>query len=191
MSVSLLERLKVALADHYEIERELGTGGMGTVFLARDVTLERSVAIKMLRPELATAVAAERFVREARILAKLSHPNVVPIHDAGEVDGLFYYVMDCIQGETLDERLERGPLQEDDVVRLGRDLLAALEAAHGTGVIQPEGTDHARSAARHARLHGAGTDRRTGHATHGPLRSGHGAVRGGYREALVRAEANR
>jgi hypothetical protein len=135
MSVSLLERLKVALADHYEIERELGTGGMGTVFLARDVTLERSVAIKMLRPELATAVAAERFVREARILAKLSHPNVVPIHDAGEVDGLFYYVMDCIQGETLDERLERGPLQEDDVVRLGRDLLAALEAAHGTGVI--------------------------------------------------------
>jgi tetratricopeptide (TPR) repeat protein len=135
MSVSLLERLKVALADHYEIERELGTGGMGTVFLARDVTLERSVAIKMLRPELATAVAAERFVREARILARLSHPNVVPIHDAGEVDGLFYYVMDCVQGETLDKRLERGPLREDDVVRLGRDLLAALEAAHGTGVI--------------------------------------------------------
>lgn len=135
MSVSLLERLKVALADHYEIERELGTGGMGTVLLARDITLERPVAIKMLRPELATAVAAERFLREARILAKLSHPNVVPIHDAGEVDGLFYYVMDCIQGETLDKRLERGPLREDDVVRLGRDLLAALEAAHGTGVI--------------------------------------------------------
>ncbi len=84
---------------------------------------------------MATAIAGERFLREARILAKLSHPNVVPIHDAGEADGLAYYVMDCVQGETLDERLKGGPLHEDEVVRLGRDLLAALEAAHAAGVI--------------------------------------------------------
>jgi tetratricopeptide (TPR) repeat protein len=135
MSASLLERLRAALAPHYEIERELGTGGMGTVFLARDVTLERAVAIKILRPEMATAIAGERFLREARILAKLSHPNVVPIHDAGEADGLAYYVMDCVQGETLDERIKRGPLGEDQVVRLGRDLLSALEVAHAAGVI--------------------------------------------------------
>jgi len=135
MSASLLERLRAALAPHYEIERELGTGGMGTVFLARDVTLERAVAIKILRPEMATALAGERFLREARILAKLSHPNVVPIHDAGEADGLSYYVMDCVQGETLDKRIRRGLLLEDDVVRLGRDLLSALEAAHAAGVI--------------------------------------------------------
>lgn len=135
MPASLLERLRAALAPHYEIERELGGGGMGTVFLAHDVTLERPVAIKILRPEMATAIGGERFLREARILAKLSHPNVVPIHEAGEADGLAYYVMDCVQGETLDKRIKRGPLPEDDVVRLGRDLLAALEATHSKDVI--------------------------------------------------------
>ncbi|UCC83618.1 MAG: serine/threonine protein kinase, partial [Gemmatimonadota bacterium] len=135
MSSSLLERLRAALAPQYEVERELGAGGMGTIFLARDVTLQCERAVKILRPELATATAAERFLREARILAKLSHPNVVPVHSAGEVDGLFYYVMDHIEGETVAERLERGPLSEEEAVQLGADLLRALEAAHASGVI--------------------------------------------------------
>jgi tRNA A-37 threonylcarbamoyl transferase component Bud32/tetratricopeptide (TPR) repeat protein len=135
MSLSLLERLRAALAPQYEVERELGAGGMGTIFLARDVTLKCDRAVKILRPELATATAAERFLREARILASLSHPNVVTVHSAGEVDGLFYYVMDHIEGETVAERLERGPLSQEEAVRLGGNLLSALEAAHSSGVI--------------------------------------------------------
>lgn len=123
------------MAPRYEVERELDTGGFCQVFLARDVTLERPVAIKILRPEMATAIASERFLREARILAQLSHPNIVPIHDYGEADGLPYYVMDWVQGETLRKRVERGPMSEDDVVRLGRDLLLALEATHAAGSI--------------------------------------------------------
>ncbi|MGD8867465.1 MAG: serine/threonine-protein kinase [Gemmatimonadales bacterium] len=135
MSASLLERLKAAVAPRYEVERELDTGGFCKVFLARDVTLERAVAIKILRPEMATAIASERFLREARILAQLKHPNVVPIHDYDEADGLPYYVMDWVQGETLGKRIERGPMSEDEVVRLGRDLLLALEATHAAGSI--------------------------------------------------------
>ena len=104
MQTALLERLRVALLPDYEVERELGSGGMGTVFLARDVKLQRSVAIKILKPEMATATAAERFLREARMLASLSDPNIVPIHAVGEADGLFYYVMDRVEGATLTDR---------------------------------------------------------------------------------------
>ncbi|NIR43820.1 MAG: protein kinase [Gemmatimonadetes bacterium] len=135
MSTPLLERLRAALAREYEVERQLGAGGMGAVFLARDVRLQRHVAIKILRPEFATATAAERFLREARVLASLKHPNVVPVHSAGEADGLFYYVMEYVEGVTLEERLERGPLTDAEVVGLGRDLLEALETAHAHGVI--------------------------------------------------------
>jgi|GEM_PF-709128 hypothetical protein len=135
MSQSLLDRLRKALAGQYEVERELAAGGMGSIFVARDVTLERPVAIKILRPELATARAAERFLREARMLARLSHPNVVPVHSAGEADGIFYYVMDYVKGETLAARLERGVLSRDEAVKLGTDLLAALEAAHAHGIV--------------------------------------------------------
>ncbi|NIR60768.1 MAG: serine/threonine protein kinase, partial [Gammaproteobacteria bacterium] len=135
MSQSLLERLRKALAGQYEVERELAAGGMGSIFLARDPTLERQVAVKILRPELATARAAERFLREARILASLSHPNVVPVHSAGEADGLFYYVMDYVEGETLGARLERGALSRDEAAKLGTDLLAALEASHAHGIV--------------------------------------------------------
>jgi tetratricopeptide (TPR) repeat protein len=135
MVASLLERLRAALAGQYDVERELGAGGMGTVFLARDVTLQRYVAIKILRPENATASAAERFLREARILAKLDHPNIVPVHVAGEADGLYYYVMNHVEGETLAERLKRGPLTEEEVTWLGAELLAALEVAHAREVI--------------------------------------------------------
>ncbi len=108
---------------------------MAHVYEAHDAQLDRTVAIKVLRPELATARGAERFLREARLLAQLSHPNIVPIHDVGEADGLFYYVMDFVDGETLRERLTRGPLPETEAIRVGVDVLSALEAAHAEGVI--------------------------------------------------------
>ena len=132
---TLLERLRAALAPEYEIEREVASGGMGVVFLGRDVALDRRVAIKIIRPDRATAVATERFVREARILAGISHPNLVPVHRAGESQGFSYYVMDFLEAETLAERLGRGPLPPDAAVALGRDLLAALEAVHRREIV--------------------------------------------------------
>lgn len=131
MSDRLLERLRAALSPEYEVEKELGAGGMGTVFLARDVNLQRHVAVKILRPELATARAAERFLQEARILASLSHPNIVPVHRAGEADGLYYYVMEFVDGDTLRSRLLKDKtLSREEARKLGADLLAALEACH-------------------------------------------------------------
>lgn len=130
-----IELLRRALEPRYEVLRLLGSGGMGTVFLGRDATLDRSVAIKVLLPELATAVAAERFRNEARLLAQLSHPCVIPVHEVGEADGFLFYVMDYVAGPTLRERLAEGPLEEGDVIRIGRDLLSALEAAHGKGIV--------------------------------------------------------
>ena len=108
---------------------------MGIVFLGRDVALERPVAIKVLRPEHATAAATERFLREARILASLNHPNVVTVHRAGESGGLSWYVMDYLPAETLAGRLERGPLGAGEAVAVALDVLAALEAAHRHGVV--------------------------------------------------------
>jgi len=108
---------------------------MGIVFEARQRRLDRRVAIKILRPELATAVAAERFLAEGRILARLSHPNIVPIYDAGEADGLLYYVMEFVEGESLADRLQRGPLPPAEAIRLSLDLLGALGAAHALGVV--------------------------------------------------------
>ena len=134
MSV-LLDRLRAALAPEYDVARELASGGMGLVFLGRDTALDRPVAIKIIRPELASAHAAERFLREARLLANLNHPNVVPIHQVGERGGFFFYVMAYLEGETLAQRLVRGPLPAAEAVQLCRDLLDALEAAHGRGVV--------------------------------------------------------
>jgi tetratricopeptide (TPR) repeat protein len=114
---------------------ELGGGAMGVVFRGRDSALDRSVAIKVLRPEAATAVAAERFVREARLLARLQNPHVVQVHQAGESSGLFYFVMDLVEGESLARRLERGPLPTGDALRLADDLLDALSAAHQLGIV--------------------------------------------------------
>lgn len=132
---ALLQRLRAALAGDYAIERELASGGMGVVFLGRDIALARPVAIKIIRPDLATAAGAERFLREARVLARVSHPNVVPVHHAGEAGGLFYYVMDYVEGETLADRLHHGPLPPERAVRLGDDLLAALEAVHAHDIV--------------------------------------------------------
>lgn len=131
----LLERTRAALAPTYLVEREIAYGGMGVVFLARDVALGRTVAIKVVRPELATARMIERFTHEARLLANLNHPRIVPIYTAGEADGLFYYVMAYVEGEVLADRLARGKLTGRETVRLGLDILDALASAHRAGVV--------------------------------------------------------
>ncbi len=130
-----LERLREGLAPGIAVEQEIASGGMGHVALGRDTVLDRPVAIKVLQPEKASAVNAERFVQEARRAASLKHPNIVQVHRAGEVAGMFYYIMDYVAGETLARRLERGPLSPDGVVRLGVDLLGALGAAHARHII--------------------------------------------------------
>ena len=101
------DRLKTALADRYRIERELGAGGMATVYLAEDLKLHRKVALKVLRPELAAALGPERFLREIKIAANLTHPHILPLHDSGEADGFLYYVMPYVDGESLRDRLNR------------------------------------------------------------------------------------
>ena len=142
MDDPLLERLRRALAPEFVLDRRLAAGGMGIVYRAREVALDRPVAIKVLRPELATAVARERFLREARLLARLQHPNVVPVHRADERDGLPFYVMDLIEGRTLADRLASGPLPRDDLYRLSRDLLEALAASHAAGIVHRDVKPH-------------------------------------------------
>jgi eukaryotic-like serine/threonine-protein kinase len=129
--------LQEALAGHYAIERELGRGGMAVVYLARDVRLDRPVAIKLLPPELAAHdKLRERFIREARTAARLSHAHIVPIHAVDEVRGHVFYVMSYVDGETLAERVaNRGPLPPREVSRLLREIAGALAAAHAQGVV--------------------------------------------------------
>ena len=103
----LSSRLSAALADRYRIERELGQGGMATVYLAEDLKHDRKVAIKVLKPELAAVFGAERFVQEIKTTAALSHPHILPLFDSGTADGFLYYVMPYIEGETIREKLNR------------------------------------------------------------------------------------
>ena len=131
----LFDRLQAALLPDYRLERELGSGGMGQVFLATDLTLNCPVAVKVLRLELATAYAAEAFMREAQLMADVRHPNVVTIHHAYATAGLHYYIMEFVDGPTLAQRLERGPLSRSDAVKLGRDLLDGLEGVHRQGMV--------------------------------------------------------
>jgi tRNA A-37 threonylcarbamoyl transferase component Bud32 len=131
----LFDRVRSSLAPRYEVERELGSGHTGAVFLASDQSLKRRVAIKVLYPELATDAVSRRFTREARILASLNHPNIVAIHETGEAGGLRYYVRDFLEGEPLSQRLARGPLSAKEAAHLCRDLLGALGASHRSGVI--------------------------------------------------------
>jgi serine/threonine protein kinase len=119
MNPSLLS-LQAALAGHYRVERELGAGGMATVYLAHDVKHDRAVAIKVLKPELAASIGAERFLKEIRVTATLQHPHIVPLYDSGEAGGALYYVMPLLTGESLEDRLEReSMLPVDDAVRIG------------------------------------------------------------------------
>jgi len=129
--------LQTALAGEYSLQRELGRGGMGIVYLARDVQLDRDVAIKVLPSHLArTAESRERFVREARTAARLSHPHIVPIHRVGEADGFVFFVMSYVEGETLGERLRtKGPLPPTDAARILREVAWALAYAHGRGIV--------------------------------------------------------
>jgi serine/threonine-protein kinase len=129
--------LQAALAGEYSIERELGRGGMGIVYLARDVKLDRDVAIKVLPTDLAhTDEARERFLREARTAASLSHPHIVPIHRVGEAGGFVFFVMTYVEGETLGERLRtRGPMPAAEATRMLREVAWALAYAHGRGIV--------------------------------------------------------
>ena len=129
--------LQTALAGEYSLQRELGRGGMGVVYLARDVQLDRDVAIKVLPTHLARdPEARERFVREARMAAGLSHPHIVPIHRVSDISGFVFFVMSYVEGETLGERLRtRGPLPPAEATRVMREVAWALAYAHGRGII--------------------------------------------------------
>ncbi len=128
--------LSAALAERYRIERELGAGGMATVYLAQDLKHDRPVAIKVLRPELAVAIGAERFLREIATTANLRHPHILPLYDSGEAAGLLFYVMPFVDGESLRTRLERDrQLPLEDALRISREVADALSYAHARGVI--------------------------------------------------------
>jgi len=130
------DRLAAALADRYRIERELGQGGMATVFLAEDLKHERKVALKVLKPELAAVLGAERFVVEIKTTAALQHPHILPLFDSGTADGFLFYVMPYIQGETLRDKLNReSQFGVDEAVRIACEVADALDYAHRHGVI--------------------------------------------------------
>jgi len=148
MTAPLGDRIAAALADRYRIERELGAGGMATVYLADDLKHHRRVAIKVLRPELAAAIGAERFLREITTTANLRHPHILPLYDSGQTgrrtdgqaepsaDGFLYYVMPLVEGETLRDRLRREKqLPLDDALQIAREVADALSYAHARGVI--------------------------------------------------------
>ena len=130
------ERLNAALAGRYTIERELGAGGMATVYLAEDVKHQRKVALKVLKEELGAVLGVERFLSEIKVTANLQHPNLLPLFDSGEADGLLFYVMPFIQGETLRDRLDKETvLSVDDAVRIAAAMARALDYAHRQDVI--------------------------------------------------------
>ncbi len=132
----VLNRLKTALADRYAIESELGAGGMATVYLAEDVKHHRKVAVKVLRPELAAAIGAERFLREIEVAAQLNHPHILALYDSGESNEFLYYVMPVVEGESLRDRLNHEhQLPIDDAIRLTEQIASALDYAHRHGVI--------------------------------------------------------
>ncbi len=136
MSDSTISRLSAALADRYRVDRELGAGGMATVYLAHDIKHDRPVAIKVLKPELGAVLGVERFLSEIKVTANLQHPNLLPLFESGEVEGLLYYVMPFVEGETLRARLEREKqLPVEETVRLSVAIAQALDYAHRRGVI--------------------------------------------------------
>jgi len=131
-----ITQVKRALAGRYQIERVLGEGGMATVYLAHDQKHNRKVAVKVMRPELAATLGADRFLREVQVAAQLNHPHILPMHDSGEADGILYYVMPYVEGETLKERIAKeGQLSVNDAMRLGREVAEALAYAHTRGII--------------------------------------------------------
>ncbi|MEY4855442.1 MAG: hypothetical protein RLZZ97_272, partial [Gemmatimonadota bacterium] len=136
MKSSQIDRLNTALADRYRIERELGEGGMATVYLCEDVKHDRKVALKLLKPELAAVLGAERFLQEIKTTAALQHPHILPLFDSGAADGFLFYVMPYIKGETLRGKLNRETqLGVEEAVRIAREVADALDYAHRNGVV--------------------------------------------------------
>ncbi len=133
---ALLERLKTALADRYRIERELGSGGMATVYLAHDLKHDRRVALKVMRPELSAVLGGERFLREVSIAAKLNHPHILALYDSGHAEEFLYYVMPYVEGESLRAKLSREKqLSLDEALSITKQVGSALDYAHEQGVI--------------------------------------------------------
>src|SRR5712691_9101040 len=129
-------QLQAALADRYALERELGRGGMATVYLARDLRHGRPVAIKVLRPEIAATLGPERFLREIDTAARLTHPHILPLHDSGEAAGFLFYVMPYVEGESLRDRLSREKqLPLGDALQIAREVADALSYAHSHDVV--------------------------------------------------------
>src|SRR3954453_12835179 len=128
--------LAESLRDRYTLERELGRGGMATVYLAHDLRHDRPVALKVLHPELAQLLGTERFLREIKLAARLQHPHILSVHDSGESAGQFWFTMPYIDGESLRARLTReGQLSVDEAVRITREAAQALDYAHQHGIV--------------------------------------------------------
>jgi eukaryotic-like serine/threonine-protein kinase len=135
MPTDILSRLQTSLRDRYRVDRELGRGGMATVYLAHDLRHDRDVALKVFHPELDAALG-ERFLREIRVAAKLGHPHILTVHDSGDAEGLLWYTMPVVDGESLRQRIRReGPLPVEEAVRIGRSVAEALDFAHSHGVV--------------------------------------------------------
>src|SRR6476660_4974396 len=133
---SLSSRISGALSGHYRLEDEIGAGGMATVWLAQDLRHDRKVAVKVLRPELAAVIGAERFLAEIKTTANLQHPHILPLHDSGEAGGTVFYVMPFVEGESLRDRLTRErQLPIADAVRIATEVASALDYAHRHGVV--------------------------------------------------------
>ncbi|HEX3233878.1 MAG TPA: protein kinase [Gemmatimonadales bacterium] len=159
--------LAAALAGRYSLERELGQGGMATVYLARDVRHERLVALKVLRPELAASLGPERFLREIKLAAQLQHPHILPLHDSGEAAGFLYYVMPYVEGESLRARLARqGELPVHDAVKILIEVTDALAYAHGRGIVHRDiKPDNVLLSGRHALVTDFGVAKAVSEAT--------------------------
>ena len=136
LAAEVLDRLRKALEGRYSVERELGHGGMATVYLAEDIRHRRRVALKILRPDISATIGSDRFVREIEIVAGLSHPHILPLFDSGEADGLLFFVMPFASGESLRDRLLReGPLPVGEALRIARAAASALSYAHSQGIV--------------------------------------------------------
>jgi serine/threonine-protein kinase len=162
-----LDRLRAALAGRYTLEREIGSGGMATVYLAEDVKHHRKVALKVMRPELAASMGATRFLREIETAAQLQHPHILPLHDSGEADGFLYFVMPYVEGESLRTRLARGgELPVGEAVRVLRDVADALAHAHARGVVHRDiKPDNVLLSGRHALVTDFGVAKAVSEAT--------------------------
>src|SRR5947207_9051954 len=131
MASQFLEELREALREHYAVESEVGRGGMATVFLAEDLKHGRRVAIKVLSPELSSSIDSDRFKREIQIAARLSHPHILPVFDSGDANGLLYYTMPFVEGESLRKRLDREmQLSIEDALGITAEVADALSYAH-------------------------------------------------------------